>query len=1698
MARKISQASPALSLNFFATGWFTNRNLLFAPYKGVGINVIEFKDALCDGINIEVTDRLQLARRPGFSIFCTQPLADGEVVNNFYSSRNLNGTVLPFVDTTRRLALFSPTAITTVLNKSTNAEGYITTIGNMTYISDGASADLTKYDGTNLTAWGLAAPTTVPVSTGLGFWYPNAHFSIGNSIQDTNGNIESVSAILVPNGGVASPTAFSNLALAGGVGAWAGSVGPGGTISETVTTPGHTNYLFFENWAGLAIPSTATIVGVTVSMSKQVTGGTAQDQSVKLVAGGSVAGFTEHASANPWNTSALTSVTYGSPTDNWGGLTPSQVNSGTGASGFGVAIAANVLSTTFYSLVQKGSSYTNRSTTTIYAFPNPVHAGNTLVVGVMRFDQTSIFSIRDTQGNPYTLAATAINGEIILQVFIAPVTTTGPNTITVTTDANSFNAVTTINAHEFSGILAVSPVEATGTNGVGPVSPFNSGTVTISHADDLLFACVWQNPYATQPAGWTSATQSIVTEIPDEGGGFTFQMATAFLAPGATGSYSPMWSNGSVGITVALKSAESATVTVESGSPTPPIITIYYKLPTGTGPGYSGNTEPIWPVNPGTSVNDGGIAWTNYGPAVTWYPLTNYPVPIVVLDTNGYLQLATSVVNPVQVWASGATYSNGNVVSFGGTFWIWTGGAGPNVAPNANYSVATTVGSVVTTVSSWAPANNPIITGSIPPVWNTTFGGTTVDGSYTWTNIGQGSPLAVTGYAYVYGFRTIYGHLTTSSPFSNNTGAILGPLNGGISSFAIVAGPPNVVTFQGNNNFQPGNVFTVAGLVSTAGTSLNGQVFTVVSATNSILFPLTATTQTGTTLVITAINNLAAGGGQSVTFTNLSHATWLNGLTFTTVSATATTFTITYTYSGGSYTITQDTGTVLLNGSWTANTLAGSTGGSVSDAGMALPRISQVTGNGTASPLCNSVATITGLSVSADIITFIASNNFQPGLWVTISGLTNAPYLNGQQVQVISVDKPVGTLNTQFQVFFQAPNSSFISDSGIATFNAVEIYRVSDGGGQYLFAGAVTNPLPASISTSWTFNDFVPDANLDILLTAPLGHQNDPPPGAPGSTITTQVGTVTAYWNGRLWMIVGNYVYFSAGPDCTNGVPEEAWPPGNRFQFAGPPQDLMVAPNGAGLLVYLADRVNVILGGPETISFYPDDFLTNFGVTSSNATFKDGSVIGQFLTQGRYVELIGKEQADTGEHIADYLAANFNSSKAYVTMHRNGLDVGMFISNGVDRIVRYGTNIGAWSVPAFPSFGAGALASIETSVGVYNLMLASPTGSTTSSNPQLGIARGYALLAWSGITNTGSTAITGGNIGSAPTPSITGFPPGTFVSPATIDNTNATLAHAAAAAAYTYYAGLIFTPLGTGVNLAASGNGANSHTYVAGNYSSTSSFDIPNTFGGIVLDGQGDSNAQFVFFSASTTTLESGSSITLINGAKAVNVIWVVGSSFTAVATSNMVGTILAQVSITLGGGTLTGQALAGIGGSSGAITIAAATAITVTGNAPGQASTGNYLYARDVNSWGDAGLFGKNNGVPYSNCNSVIGSITLSQLGGRLFPLEHVVGYFDAVGNLGTQGNGGPSYPNVWVLPNEINANTGIGFVQLPEVLPEPPVGQTNPSATILALRWPVNMVNSAQMSQLIHHLQVKIEFEPENAPNTLKALAFMEQENI
>ncbi|MHB1083018.1 MAG: autotransporter domain-containing protein [Prosthecobacter sp.] len=204
----------------------------------------------------------------------------------------------------------------------------------------------------------------------------------------------------------------------------------------------------------------------------------------------------------------------------------------------------------------------------------------------------------------------------------------------------------------------------------------------------------------------------------------------------------------------------------------------------------------------------------------------------------------------------------------------------------------------------------------------------------------------------------------------------------------------------------------------------------------------------------------------------------------------------------------------------------------------------------------------------------------------------------------------------------------------------------------------------------------------------------------------------------------------------------------------------------------------------------------------------------------------------------------------------------------------------------------------------------------------LGQAVDFRVLAGSAITNTGATTIIG-DVGSYPTASISGF--GSVILIGTNHGGDA-ITQAAKGDLLTAYndgAGRLPTITYGPIHIFAT------ETLAPGIYNDPSSFGLN---GALTLDGGGDPNAVFIFQAGSTLTTATGSSMTLINGAQAGNIFWVVGSSATLGVNSSLSGTIIAMTSITLNtGATLDGRALA----LNGAVTMDS-NAISLTPLAPG------------------------------------------------------------------------------------------------------------------------------------------------------------------
>ena len=77
---------------------------------------------------------------------------------------------------------------------------------------------------------------------------------------------------------------------------------------------------------------------------------------------------------------------------------------------------------------------------------------------------------------------------------------------------------------------------------------------------------------------------------------------------------------------------------------------------------------------------------------------------------------------------------------------------------------------------------------------------------------------------------------------------------------------------------------------------------------------------------------------------------------------------------------------------------------------------------------CLTTSTITGFSISGNVVTFAAANQFVPGEKVVISGLTTGTYLNGTTLRVIAT----GLSTTQFEANFTYDDVTLTADSGTA------------------------------------------------------------------------------------------------------------------------------------------------------------------------------------------------------------------------------------------------------------------------------------------------------------------------------------------------------------------------------------------------------------------------------------------------------------------------------------------------------------------------------------------------------------------------------------------------------------------------------------------------------------------------------------------
>lgn len=183
--------------------------------------------------------------------------------------------------------------------------------------------------------------------------------------------------------------------------------------------------------------------------------------------------------------------------------------------------------------------------------------------------------------------------------------------------------------------------------------------------------------------------------------------------------------------------------------------------------------------------------------------------------------------------------------------------------------------------------------------------------------------------------------------------------------------------------------------------------------------------------------------------------------------------------------------------------------------------------------------------------------------------------------------------------------------------------------------------------------------------------------------------------------------------------------------------------------------------------------------------------------------------------------------------------------------------------------------------------------------PGLGTAATFAVLAGTGITNTGPTTING-DVGSYPTTTQTGF--GSVTLSGGTNHAGDAVTQAAKTDLVTAYN----TAAGSGPTIPVAAD-LGGQTLTPGVYNSGSSLGLTGT-----LTLSGTSTDVWIFQAGSTLTTATGSSVVFIGGAQSCNVFWQIGSSATIGTGSAFKGTIIALESITVTtGATIDGRALA-------------------------------------------------------------------------------------------------------------------------------------------------------------------------------------------
>jgi hypothetical protein len=204
-------------------------------------------------------------------------------------------------------------------------------------------------------------------------------------------------------------------------------------------------------------------------------------------------------------------------------------------------------------------------------------------------------------------------------------------------------------------------------------------------------------------------------------------------------------------------------------------------------------------------------------------------------------------------------------------------------------------------------------------------------------------------------------------------------------------------------------------------------------------------------------------------------------------------------------------------------------------------------------------------------------------------------------------------------------------------------------------------------------------------------------------------------------------VAFSGGPDTEVGNPDEAYSASDSLPFLAPV--IRIAKSPQGLITFLTDSIEVIVGGPATASFSSVTWAQGIGLLSYNALDVFAGDIYFFAADNQFRVMtpslnianagfpLGDQFANqpTSGAMSSGLSMTWDPTQVYVASYQNGTDNSVIVADGNTGWYRLNPRqAGAmpnpeavWSPYAIITNGCQMVISVQTSPGIHKLLVGS-------------------------------------------------------------------------------------------------------------------------------------------------------------------------------------------------------------------------------------------------------------------------------------------------------------------------------------------------------------------------------------------------------